>query len=250
MTCELPAQVDEEALVLGKGGYRRHYRVKHQMGIQAIDEYKVGERRSAIRAAQRSGAYAAVVNPLEVVRTTGQSTTQMVHLTDGRMLSVANMKRSDRLRLFVRKEGSLEPAWFWLTESGTPINPTSWEKPFAEANRRVTAARASLGISSPGVRVTPHSLRFTFALLLLLAGVRAIDSELGIGKAGAFNARNYTQAFDDVQDLLGHASQDTTRRIYLEPLKGLRRSSILSSGSLDEMWDQLAKLGSLVGFGS
>lgn len=246
---EIPSQVDEEMPIVVKGGKRRHYRVLNKLGLLGVDAY-LADRAAAVRTSQRAGRYERVPNRLEIVRTHGSMGDQSVQLTDGRVLKVTDMRQADRIRLYFRDGALLEPAWLWLTEAGIPMNPASWGKVFAAANERVTTARAALGISSPGVKVTPHSLRFTFALIVLLAGVRAIDEEMGIGKAGAFFVRNYTQAFDEVQHLLGHNSPETTRSIYLEPLKGLRRSSLLSGVTLDEMWAGLVVPGSLVGFGS
>jgi site-specific recombinase XerD len=246
---EIPSQVDEEVPIVVKGGKRRHYRVQNELGLQGVDAY-LAERNAAVRSAQRSGRYEEVSERLEIVRTHGGTGDQSLQLNDGRVLKVADMRQVDRTRLFFRDGELLEPAWLWLTDAGMPMKPASWGKVFAAANERVTTARAALGIRSPGVKVTPHSLRFTIALLVLLAGVRAIDEELGIGKAGAFFVRNYTQAFDEVQHLLGHNSRETTRSIYLEPLKGLRRSSLLSGISLEEMWAGLVGPRSLVGFRS
>ena len=51
---------------------------------------------------------------------------------------------------------------------------------------------------------------------------------------GTYNARErshlrkvYGEAFVLVRDLLGHQSEELTRRIYLEPLSGIRLAMIL-----------------------
>lgn len=246
---EIPSHVDEEAPIFVKGGKRRHYRVLHQLGLQSLSNYQLGERRDAVRRANRLGTYTGIVNRLEVDVMYSGASGPRVRLTDGRDLDVTRMKLFDRGRLFTRNSDGLDPAWLWLTETGTPMGPDTWGKTFGAANERVTKARASLGVLSPGVRVTPHSLRFTFALFVLLAGIRAIDAERGIDSGGAFNVRNYTQAFDEVQHLLGHKSPTTTRLTYLEPVKGMRRTAFLYGGSLEQMWDGLVGPGSQIGFG-
>lgn len=119
---------------------------------------------------------------------------------------------------------------------------------FNTANARVSAQRNALGVESPWVHVSPHSLRFTFALMLLVAGVRATDERLDLAITDPFDARNYSHVFDEVRDLLGHASVETTKSIYLEPLKGLRRAPLFRGTSVQEVWDALAAASPLVGF--
>ena len=246
---ETPSSVDEEAVIIAKGGIRRHYRVLNSLGLNSLQAYRVGERRDAVLRAQRSGRYELSANRLMVVEMKNARNGQSVRLSGGVTRSVAEMSNYDRSRLFVHGEGGLEPAWLWLCESGKPLQVQSWSKIFDASNVRVSAARAELGIANPGVRVTAHSLRFSFALLVLLAEARAIDERLGLGDADPFIEHNYRVAFETVRDLLGHASESTTRDYYLEPLKGLRRSSILRSGSASDMWEALIGASRLVGFG-
>lgn len=155
----------------------------------------------------------------------------------------------ERRRLLIQGSSGLEPAALWLSEAGDPLPHTSWNSVFNTANSRVSAAREKLGLRSPWVHVTPHSLRFTFALMVLVAGVRATDEQLGMGPADPFLVGNYAHVFEEVRDLLGHASVATTMRTYLEPVKGLRRSSLFRGANLEEVWARIAAASPLIGFG-
>lgn len=249
MSFEVPDDVDTEAPLIGKGGVFRYYRVLHRLGLESLRNYERGERRDAVRRGRKLGRYSEVPASKRVVEVTHGRRGQRVRLQDGRVLDVPGLPLGDRQSLVIDTAAGPEPLWLWLSESGKPLDPKAWSDVFDAGNDRVTRARSEHGMRAPWVKVTPHSLRFTFALLVLLAGVRAIDEELGLGDADPFHFRNYSQAFDEVRDLLGHRSTVTTRNYYLEPVKGLRRSRLLRGSSLTEMWDDLAANNPLVGFG-
>ena len=245
---EPATSLEEEVAILGKGRVRRHYRVMNELGLASLHQYTVGERADAIRRAQAAGRYERVKGRLDVVEILQGRSGQRIRLTDGRVLSVETMTARVRASLYLVRGQCLEPAWLWLKEDGSPLQAASWDKVFDTANDRVTAARALLGSVSATVKVTPHSLRFTFALFVLLAGIRAIDDHLGYDDASPFIVMNYAQAFDEVRDLLGHSSVETTKRVYLEPVKGLRRSSLLRGASVEQMWDHVSATNPLIGF--
>ena len=245
---EPATSLEEEVAILGKGRVRRHYRVMNELGLASLHQYTVGERADAIRRAQAAGRYERVKGRLDVVEILQGRSGQRIRLTDGRVLSVETMTARVRASLYLVRGQCLEPAWLWLKEDGSPLQAASWDKVFDTANDRVTAARALLGSVSATVKVTPHSLRFTFAIFVLLAGIRAIDDHLGYDDASPFIVMNYAQAFDEVRDLLGHSSVETTKRVYLEPVKGLRRSSLLRGASVEQMWDHVSATNPLIGF--
>jgi site-specific recombinase XerD len=247
---ELPSSVGQEAPIVGKGGVRRHYRVMNDMGMISLHQYMNGERKDVIRRAQKAGIFERLSDRIEVVELIQSRSHQKVRIANGRVLVLERLTRRERENLFLQRNGGLEPAWLWLTEHGTPLKPPSWDKVFDTANDRVTDARDRLGVASPRVTVTPHSLRFSFALFVALAAIRAIDDRLGNDASAPFLVRNYAQAFDEVRDLLGHSSVEITKNYYLEPLKGLRRSLLLRGGSLEAMWDSIVSSGTSVGFGS
>ncbi|WP_084599812.1 tyrosine-type recombinase/integrase [Actinoplanes subtropicus] len=248
LSVELPSQVDVDVPIIGKGNVKRHYRVMHHLALQSLHTYQIRERRSCILRAQRSGAYDDIPGRLDVAELLSGRSGSRVRLIDGQTLDVLTMPADQRRRLFIQDTSGWQPAWLWLTETGTPMPHQSWEAVFLGANKRVSSARKALGVRNPWVHVTPHSLRFTFALLVLLASIRAIDDRLGMRPTDPFDLRAYMSAFDEVRDLLGHASVQTTREIYLEPVKGLRRAPLLRTRNFDEMWNELMGKSPLVGF--
>jgi integrase len=247
-TIVLPSNVNEDTPIVSKGGVRRHYRPMHDFGLMRLREYEAGSRKDAIRLAQKSGRYERMEDRLDVVEIFHGRRDPSVKLADGRTMSVIAASSLERSRLFWRGADGLQPLALWLTESGDPMPSASWERTFDSSNKRLTKARRSLGFSSPRVNVTPHSLRFSFALYVLLSAVRSIDERSGRSLDDPFLYRNYTQAFDEVKDLLGHSTDLITRRRYLEPLKGMRRSHLFMTGSAAEMWESLSRTSPLVGF--
>lgn len=244
---ELPSAVDEEVPVVGKGNVYRHYRIVHSLGLESLDDYIRGERRDAVRRAQKAGRYDNSPDNV-IVELLHTRRGQRARMGDGRVLDIPGLAASERRKLMIDGVHGIEPAWLWLSDSGVPLDPGSWADAFKAANRRVTTVRADHGTRAPWVTVTPHSLRFTFALFVLLASVRAIDKERGTSPADPFVERDYSQAFAEVRDLLGHRTSATTRDYYLEPLKSLRASKFLRSATLTEMWDGLRASSPLVGF--
>ena len=174
---------------------------------------------------------------------------QRVRLSSGISVDVPAASILDRRKMFVSGPDGLEPACVWLTQTGEPMPHTTWNSIFNTGNLRVSTARRNLGVNSPWVHVTPHSLRFTFALMVLVAGVRASDESLDVGPADPFFVGNYSHVFDEVSDLLGHASVETTKRTYLEPVKSLRRASLFRGASVEDVWDKIAAASPLIGFG-
>ncbi|MFK0242074.1 tyrosine-type recombinase/integrase [Microbacterium sp. NPDC090281] len=244
---ELPSTIDDETPLIGKGNIFRHYRVVHELGIESLNDYLRGERRDAIRRGRKMGRFAPKPEHV-IVEIMHSRRGQRLRFADGRVHDLPGLPGEVRRRLLIEGPDGFEPAWLWLGDSGETLLPQSWSDVFQSANRRVTLARAKNGVRSPWVTVTPHSLRFTFALFVLLAGVRAIDEDLGLSSASAFSLRNYSQAFDEVRDLLGHSTTAVTRKHYLAPVKSLRSTSVLRSTSLTEMWDELRASSRLVGF--
>lgn len=116
----------------------------------------------------------------------------------------------------------------FLGESGLPMAPDTWERVFAQASRRCL----SLGVP---VTCHPHMLRHSFALRMLLTLTHAFDRRMGLT---AEERREYRLLFGDpwvlVQTLLGHASPETTRNIYLEPVSGLQVDLFLNDDELHE----------------
>lgn len=247
---EIPSSVGDKVPIIGKGGVFRHYEVMHRSGLESVQVYRDGERRDVIRRAQRERRYEVVSNRLLMLDVVSRGRRgQRIRLEGGQIIDLVTMTSQERRRLFTVGRDGLEPAALWLTEKGTAMPHVTWNSVFRSANTRVSGARAGLGVGSPWVHVTPHSLRFTFALMVLVAGARATDEHLGLGPADAFVVKNYSHVFDEVRDLLGHATVKTTEATYLEPVKGLRRSPLFRGATVDDVWAGLVAASPLIGFG-
>lgn len=207
--------------------------------IGEIDAYMESSRAWAIRRAQRKGVYARLtdtrlvtevsrrLNP--VVRWRDQSGSvgerELQHLT-----------ARERMSLFTEGPRGPEPLWLWLNERGLPLLPHSWEGVFTNANKRchkvlTPPGRAELNpyqVFAP--YATPHSARHSFALYMLVVLNTLMDQRFGLTPQ---ERRDYRQLYGDpwfmVQNLLGHASRETTVMCYLAPVADLQLRAMLAS---------------------
>lgn len=119
--------------------------------------------------------------------------------------------------------------WLWLSEDGLPFQSHSWERVFAAANDR--CARV-LGDGAP--YCTPHMARHSFALTMLIAMRHALDTRFELDPQ---QRRDYELLYGNpyrmVKDLLGHKSEETTREVYLDPVRDVHIQSLLE-GNLGE----------------
>lgn len=78
-------------------------------------------------------------------------------------------------------------------------------------------------------------LRHSFALRMLVTLIYAHERKMGITPA---ERREYRHIFGDpwvlVQTLLGHASLETTRNCYLEPVSGLQVDLFLNDDMAED----------------
>jgi len=141
----------------------------------------------------------------------------------------------ERMLLFTKGPHGPEPLWLWLNEQGMPFQPHSWEGVFRTANQRcerVLTPPKRQGMDPHKVYApyaTPHSARHSFALFMLVVLDHLMDQRYGLTPE---ERRDFRLLYGDpwfmVQNLLGHASRETTVGHYLAPVADLQLRSMLA----------------------
>ncbi|MER6465744.1 integrase [Streptomyces sp. NPDC001228] len=219
----------------------RYYYVSHS-ALRGTEVYRASTRRVSVRRAQQAGLYERVLGR-RVVEEVGRGRRVRWSEADGRLRegSLDELTARQRMRMFVRGPEGLEPAMLWLTEAGMPMAYRSWTKTFERASERCAAA---------GVKVfaTPKMLRHSMALRVLVSLHHALDRRLGLSPS---QRRLYEDAYGSVwtvmKDLLGHRSEETTREIYLEPVRGLQIETLLEDVDNPGSSEVLARLAERTG---
>lgn len=200
-----------------KGGYGHAYWMPRAV-LQAVRAYIEGPRARAVRQAQEVGRYESVKG--RQLAKDDKRAGQTLLLTDNgeaKRRSWNLIPPSVRRKMFVQKRNGLEPLALWLNEDGLPRDPHGWHHTFESANSRIEA----LGL--PNFRCTPHMHRHSFALKWFAIGKLVHSSKLS--HLGDDEAQDFRTQFGDtwhlVQTMLGHASVETTKNVYLEPFRSL-----------------------------
>ncbi|MEO3749421.1 integrase [Streptomyces sp. B6B3] len=191
-----------------------------------------GSRAEAIRRARRAGRYDRIPG-MKIVTGLSPRARTLTILTDqgSTTRSMDSLEPEERLLLFRPTDDGLEPLAVWLGVNGLPMRAHSWQKRFAEANKRVAAAwRHAGGRRAVPLFCRPHMCRHSFALrwfsILSLVWNQRVegftDAEL----------REFRDQFGDVwfqlAGLLGHANPQMTRDWYLEPFTALETDYLMA----------------------
>lgn len=246
LTHEIP-ELGRQNYYSGKVGQQVAKRAGHTFyashaALQRVWGYCLSSRAEAVRLAQGRGAYDDVPGQRIIQSITRRGKVLWTEW-DGRRGegSFNTLTAADRLRLYIRTEDGLEPAMLWLTETGMPFSYKSWTKVFERASDRCEA----LGL---GVFATPHMLRHSMALRVLVALHNALDSRLGLTPADRRHYEDvYGQVWSMVKDMLGHKNEQVTRDIYLEPVRGLQLDSLLNDEDNPVDAEKLAELSARTG---
>lgn len=197
-----------------------------EAGLNGARNYVRLTRPAAIRRAVREGRYERIADIVWVreVRRVRRGGGMEAVLRDGTCLGLAKLDPAFRRRMFWERDGRVEPMALWLTEFGTPFPHTSWTDVFDAANDRLFALIEALGgLARDELTVTPHSLRFSFALAMAVQLHRRLDLVNGWDERTPYgDGQRYEEVFHIIKDLLGHRSVETTRRQYLPRVRGVR----------------------------
>lgn len=173
--------------------------------IRSIGTYRRVERSTAVAAARQHGRYAS--GGWTVLSTADRRGGVEAGGVRWRWATAGPQHRS---KLLLDGPEGPEPAWLWLTSTGRPLEPNSWESIFERACQRC----ARFGID---LDVHPHTLRHTYAVHLLAELVRhqLDEARAPADRYGAAYRRMLGDPLRRLQGLLGHASIRSTY-VYLD----------------------------------
>lgn len=212
--------------------------------MRTVRSYVTVARAAAVRRAIRESRYDEIEDIIWVteVRRSRKGTFEAVR-DDGAVMSLNTMKPAVRRRLFWLRNGHPEPMALWLSEGGTPFHHESWIGIFEAANERLWSAIEATGAAANDeLTVTPHSLRFSFALALAVQLHQRLDDSHGWDDSVAYgDGSRYDEVFRTVKDVLGHKSVETTRNSYMPRVQRLRFDRLFGCPN-----DQMTTTGDLV----
>lgn len=222
--------------LIAKGGVQqRTYYIDHTV-VRALRTYLELSRVQAVKRAQGRRLYDDIAKIIVHESSSGPDPKLRVEFATGDVAyrKLSSFTADQRARLFWRRDGLFEPLALWLAMRGTPLALHSWQSVFNCANERSLVLAPTENQSS---QCTPHMLRHSFAMKMLIAAHRSLDRRYGLSpeERRDFSAL-YDEAFDIVRDLLGHSSVEVTRSVYLRPIRDLKvREAMLDIHS--ESWE-------------
>lgn len=204
----LPALPDsgvDSLVIKGKKDVERRIYFTREL-VSALRLYRDVERAGIVAASQprlrrllRSGDLL-VVEDLDTYRRAPAV------VIDGKKVPTIRLSADDRSRaVLVLPDGTIEPLGLFLSRSGLPPVSPYWNQLFQEARDRIDASDDA---NKPPSHVTvgPHTLRHTFAVTMLAALMRE-------GRDRASDPYFLiVNPLLTVQQLLGHASVETTQK--------------------------------------
>jgi site-specific recombinase XerD len=209
--------------------------------VGEIEAYVDSSRAWAVRRAQQEGRYERLPRLRVVTEVTRQKNPVVRWRGAGGCTGrqpLNELTVQERMLLFIEGQHGLEPLWLWLNERGMPFEVDSWDGVFRTANKRcerVLTPRSRVGLDPHQVfapYATPHSARHSFALYMLVVLNVLMDQKYGFTEE---ERRDFRQLYGDpwfmVQQLLGHASRETTVKHYLAPVADLQLRSMLAGAS-------------------
>ncbi|MFZ3491933.1 integrase [Streptomyces sp. 5.8] len=181
-----------------------------------LTAYATEDRRWVIEEARDAGRYDRIRRPIVIFDPERPHLAQYSSgINRGEKVDVRLLDPRERQRLLIDAEHGLEPAMFWLGESGMPLSLSTWKDMFTDANRRCEEQGLDL-------RAHAHLLRHTFAVITLEQLQRGHIAALG--DMNPAQRLHYQRIFGDpldwVRRRLGHASILSTL-IYLHALQEL-----------------------------
>jgi site-specific recombinase XerD len=232
--------------------------------VGEIEGYVESSRAEVIRKAQAAGRYERLAQMRLVTQVTG-GPRRVVHWCDqDGVIGETELNLAtdlDRMTFYTEGPRGPEPLWLWLNEYGLPFQPHSWENVFRAANKRCQEVLAPKKQRPAGVipgvveapYLTPHGCRHSFALYMLVILHYLLDERFGLTPEERRDFRLlYGDAWRMVQDLLGHATRETTVDIYLAPVADLQLRHLLetapsakagqaATAALDSVFARLAR---------
>lgn len=243
----MPGAFNEAHLsaAIAKGGKARMWYLL-DYALVLVNSYVATSRRAAVERARRQGRYD---NLLAIEVSEMRLTTHAIkYKFNGQWHDHHNIDIDRRTKMFVDNGDGPEPLWLWLNEAGIPMTKDSWTDVLAAANERVEKVLAEarrtgrIDRNTKAPRLSPHSLRHSFALFMLVALHRSIDERHGTDQVSHYDEERYRAAWDMVRDLLGHASITTTQETYLAPLNGVRLRALIEGPDLQRALRGLSQI--------